>query len=101
MPCELQLNKVVKVFKKHKKMKLFMPHHIVKSTNKTSLCKNKEKYYTFRNIFYKTLLPPVFISTSVESLSKLPALLTIFIKWMAVQAKGMRYFPSLWQNCSA
>ena len=43
----------------------------------------------------------MFISTSVESLSKLPALLTIFIKWIAVQAKGIRYFPSLWQNCSA
>lgn len=55
----------------------------------------------YRTILHKTLLPPVLISTSVESLSKLPALLTIFIKWIAVQAKGMRYFPSLWQNWSA
>lgn len=46
-------------------------------------------------------LPPVPTSTSVESLSKLPALLTMFIKWMAVHAKGIRYLPSLWQNCSA
>lgn len=46
-------------------------------------------------------VPPVPTSTSVESLSKLPALLTMFIKWMAVQAKGIRYLPSLWQNCSA
>lgn len=46
-------------------------------------------------------VPPVPTSTSVESLSKLPALLTMFMRWMAVQAKGIRYFPSLWQNCSA
>lgn len=25
----------------------------------------------------------------------------MFIKWMAVHAKGIRYLPSLWQNCSA
>lgn len=74
-----------------------MPHYIAKSTNKTSPCKKTEKI-TVRNILHKTVLPPVLISTSVESLSKLPALLTIFIKWIAVQAKGMRYFPSLWQN---
>lgn len=60
-----------------------------------------KKNYTFRNILHKICLPPVLISTSVESLSKLPALLTIFIKWIAVQANGMRYFPSLWQNWSA
>ena len=66
-----------------------MPHYIAKLTKQAYVSKN---YIT---ILYKTLLPPVFISTSVESLSKLPALLTIFIKWIAVQAKGMRYFPSL------
>lgn len=98
MVCKLHLKKAVKVLTKGKKRNLCMPYHIAKSTHKTNLSKKKEKNYIFRNILYKTLLPPVLISTSVESLSKLPALLTIFIKWIAVQAKGMRYFPSLWQN---
>lgn len=39
------------------------------------------------------------ISSSL-SRSRLPALLTMFIKWMAVQANGMRYRPNRWQNCS-
>lgn len=44
-------------------------------------------------------LPDRLISSSV-SLSRLPALLTMFIKWMAVQANGIRYRPRRWQNCS-
>lgn len=92
---QIHLKKAVKVLIKGKKRNLSLPHHFAKSIHKTSLSKKKEKNYIFRNILYKTVLPPVLISTSVESLSKLPALLTIFIKWIAVQAKGMRYFPSL------
>lgn len=44
-------------------------------------------------------LPDRLISSSV-SLSRLPALFTMFIKWMAVQANGIRYRPRRWQNCS-
>ena len=90
--CELHLNKPVK----EKKKTLSMPHYIAHWQIKQAYVSKN-----YRTILYKTLLPPVLISTSVESLSKLPALLTIFIKWIAVQAKGMRYFPSLWQNWSA
>lgn len=47
----------------------------------------------------RQLLPDRLISSSV-SLSRLPALFTMFIKWIAVQANGIRYRPRRWQNCS-
>lgn len=40
------------------------------------------------------------LNSSSVSLSRLPALFTMFIKWMAVQANGIRYRPRRWQNCS-
>lgn len=81
------------------------PHFIRSIPTFQALCCNIQifMHHVYRcnqRVHLKTqFLPDRLISSSV-SLSRLPALFTMFIKWMAVQANGIRYRPRRWQNCS-